>query len=448
LHHGIEQNVGLMTLLAKKPVFVVTLAVLFTTLFSWFQTNSWCIILLLICGLWVEGPVKAIRTAFTNKYFLAYFIYWLIQAAGLFYTHNPVKGQNLVAKDTTLVAIAFVLCGCRFADEKGYRSLITAYSLLVFASALYCLYRAEILYVRLHDSSVFFYHPLAAPLSQNAVFYSVYVLFAMQFLLSPEGDPAIGLSAPVRKWCRILLVVFFLGMIVLLSSKLILILALLMLVNFFGKRYYTTQNLKALVISGLAAICLVAGLFAIDNPVKQRFTKMVDGGISVPKRDTINAATAFDPLPLRILEWHFAFEILREHHAWLFGVSPGDSQDLLDQKYVDTHMWIGNPDDGPDRRIRGFLGYNFHDQYIETLVRSGLIGFASLMLILGLQIGIALKWRTKEARFTVLTLILFFIPESPLTMQHGVFLFCFFPLLLLYSRRKVPIMVVKQPDKS
>jgi len=32
-----------------------------------------------------------------------------------------------------------------------------------------------------------------------------------------------------------------------------------------------------------------------------------------------------------------------------------------------------------------------------------------------------------------MTLVAFFIPQSPLTMQHGVFLFCFFPLLLLYS---------------
>ena len=438
-----------MTLLARKPVFVVTLAVLFTTLFSWFQLNSYCIILLLLCGLWLEGPVKAVRTAFANKYFLAYLLYCLIQAAGLLYTHNLTKGENLAAKDATLVAIAFVLCGCRFADEKTYRRLIAGYSLLVFMASVFCLYKASLKYIQIQDPSVFFYHSFTAPLSQNAVFYAVYVLFAMQFLLSPEGDPGISiLPGKAVKWCRILLVAFFLGMIVLLSSKLILVLSLLLLINFFGKRYYTTKNLRLLLLSGLAAICAIIALFAIDNPLRQRFALLVQGDMKVPRREEINAVTDFNPMRLRLLEWQFAMEILREHHAWIFGVSSGDSQDLLDQKYIDTHMYIGNPADGPDRKIRGFLGYNFHDQYIETLVRSGVVGLASLLVILGLLSGIALKWKTREARFTVLTLIVFFIPESPLTMQHGVFLFVFCPLLLLYSRRKDPAIVVKHPDKS
>jgi O-antigen ligase len=102
-------------------------------------------------------------------------------------------------------------------------------------------------------------------------------------------------------------------------------------------------------------------------------------------------------------------------------------------------MYIGNPADGPHRKIRGYIGYNFHNQYIETLVRSGIIGLLALLVILGLLIGLVLKNPTMEAFFTVFTLILFFIPEAPLTMQHGVFLFCFFPLLLRYSGGSAPV---------
>jgi O-antigen ligase len=170
-----------------------------------------------------------------------------------------------------------------------------------------------------------------------------------------------------------------------------------------------------------------------DNPVRRRFEVMARGEIKPPPRNEINIITPFNALQLRLLELQFAAEILNEHHAWLFGVSPGDSQDLLDQKYVDSHMYIGDPADGPHRKVRGYIGYNFHNQYCQTLVHSGVIGLASLLAILVLLVGIALKWKTKEARFTVLTLIIFFIPEAPLTMQHGIFLFVFFPLLLLYS---------------
>jgi O-antigen ligase len=116
----------------------------------------------------------------------------------------------------------------------------------------------------------------------------------------------------------------------------------------------------------------------------------------------------------------------------LVGVSPGDSQELLDDKYVAADMYIGNPADGPHRKVRGFIGYNFHNQYLETLVRSGLIGLASLVVIFVLLFADAHRLGTREGWFVVLTLAVFFIPEAPLTMQHGIFLFCFFPLLLLY----------------
>jgi O-antigen ligase len=130
-----------------------------------------------------------------------------------------------------------------------------------------------------------------------------------------------------------------------------------------------------------------------------------------------------------LLEWRFAFEILKEQGAWLWGTGTGDSQDLLNQKYIDANMYMGTP----GRKGHGFIGYNFHNQFIETLVRSGVIGLAVLLILFGLMFGIARQWKTGQAYFTVLILMIFFLPQSPLTMQHGVFLFCFFPLLLLYS---------------
>jgi O-antigen ligase len=284
------------------------------------------------------------------------------------------------------------------------------------------------------DASVFFYHPLTAPISQNAVFYSVYVLFALQFLLSREGSLASAhLPAWLTKWFRIFLIVFFLLMIVLLNSKLVLVIALLMLITFFVR--HSWKNRRTLLLSGTAVLCLVIALAATNNPVRVRFSQMVEGDeIAIPR--DLKAGANFNALQLRLLEWRFAVEILRAHHAWVFGVSPGDSQDLLDQKYIDNHMYIGNPADGPHRKIRGFIGYNFHNQFIETLVRSGVIGLASLLVIFGLLVGIAWQWKTKEAFFTIATIIVFFIPQSPLTMQHGVFLFCFFPLLLLSSPKR------------
>jgi hypothetical protein len=70
------------------------------------------------------------------------------------------------------------------------------------------------------------------------------------------------------------------------------------------------------------------------------------------------------------------------------------------------------------------------------------VGLLALLTIFGLLWGIVWRWKTPVAFFTVATLVLFFIPEAPLTMQDGIFLFSFFPLILLHSpknrRRRSP----------
>ena len=59
------------TFLQKKFYFLVTLAVLYTTVFSLFNLNSYCIILLGACRLWEGKILDNIKTAFQSKLFLA-----------------------------------------------------------------------------------------------------------------------------------------------------------------------------------------------------------------------------------------------------------------------------------------------------------------------------------------------------------------------------------------
>lgn len=414
--------------------FLVTLAVLITTVFSWFNLNSYCIFLFVACGIWSRKPLPLIKAVFTDKLFLAYFLFFLIEAAGLFYTHNMRTATNGVEKSATLLAIASILCAGSFAGQREYRKLMAAYCGVLFFACLYCLAAAFRTYQLERDPSVFFYHPLTHVISQNAVFFSVYMLFGMLFLLSPGADtPFTKVPVRARRAIKIFLVVFFMIMIVLLSSKLCLVIALLMLGSFFFRRFSFRRNKRYALAFGVAVVLLVGVLFLTDNFIRGRYQELVQGNMAMIKTEQFNPGVYFNAVQLRVLEWRFAGEILNERHAWLFGVSPGDSQDLLDQKYIHANMYIGNPADGPHRKIRGYIGYNFHNQYIETLVRSGIIGLLALLVILGLLIALVLKNRTREAFFTVFTLVLFFIPEAPLTMQHGVFLFCFFPLLLRYS---------------
>jgi O-antigen ligase len=418
--------------LDKNINFLALFAVLFTTLFGWFNPNSWSIILLVVCRLLDGNPITNIRTAFANRLFWVYSILFLIGAAGFLYSDDLATQGKVMSKECTMVAIAFVFCAGRFADQQSYRKLITSYSLLLLASSLYCLVVACGYYIKLKDTNYFFYHILTAPISQNAVFYSVYMLFGIVFLLSPYGEPVIGpLSPRGRKLLRYGLLIFFFGMMILLSGRLMLVILVLVLAGNFSRRYSFRQHKAVYLIAGSILLAAVGFLTVKDDFIRGRFQELGDADMSRVHQDKFSPDMRWGSLDSRLVQWRFAVEILNARHAWLLGVSPGDSQDLLDQKYITSHMYIGNPAEGPRRHNRGYLGFNFHDQCVETLVRSGLVGLAALVTVFITLFAAVSSSGIREGWVVVLTLAVFFVPEAPLTLQHGVFLFCFFPLLVL-----------------
>jgi O-antigen ligase len=205
-------------------------------------------------------------------------------------------------------------------------------------------------------------------------------------------------------------------MMLLLSSRLMLsLLAIVFIVYAIGGRLRNTKpaawSLALLIALGLATLAFT------DNPFSRRYQELNPGRLSGSiQRESISDASA-DGISLRLFMWRAAFQILREQRAWAFGVTGGDSQTRLDQKYIDANL------------NEGYLGYNFHNEYIEVLVHSGLIGWALFMLAIAGLIVMTRATGTIPAVFTTGLILLLCSTESALEMQHGLFLCCFFPLL-------------------
>jgi O-antigen ligase len=401
--------------LQKKVHFYLTLAVIATTLFSWFNINSYLIILLLLCRLLDGNPRMALKTAFANNAFLAYLSIFLLEVAGLFYTHHLFVAWHQMESKATLFAIPFIICAGPFTDDAGYRRLLSAYCLLLSGICLYCLSMAVVEYHWQHDLNVFFYHQLTSAVSVNAVFFSGYVLVAIIFLLFSS-------SPTIVRQLRIALLVFFTIMIILLSSRLL----LLLLAVIFGVWFASLRRSKmkrGQLIGLILLITLGMGLLAFtDNPLSRRCKDLRPVQLTFDlKKDSIST-NDLNGVNFRLLLWHFAFDILNERQAWAFGVSAGDSQELLDQKYMASGM------------SEGYLGYNFHNEFAEVLVRSGIVGCGIFMLAVLTLIRRARSAATPEVGFTIAVVLLLFLTESTLEMQHTLFLSSFFPLLALSLR--------------
>ncbi len=287
--------------LQRRVIFFLVLAIIGTTLFSWFNINSCLIILLVVCRL-VDGgrPLDAIRKAFSNRFFLAYFSLFLIEALGLFYTHDVYTAYKHVESKATLVAIPFVLCSGEVIDRKGVRQLLWGYCWLLAATCLFCLVVAGCQFEQTGDAGVFFYHALTEVIGINAVFFSGYVIIALLFLLSPKGKGRF----------RTVLLVFFTVMMILLASKLLLVLqAILFLVYLKG---WSRMHSKTRQFVGLAALVIVGtGALAVTpNPVGDRYQEILHDDLWYVGKHNVPPHAVFNGVSLRLLIWQFADEIL------------------------------------------------------------------------------------------------------------------------------------------
>jgi len=389
---------GDRSFLGKKGHVYLVLAVIATTLVQWFLVNSLLIFWLTGCRLLHDSaPRTAVRRAFSSPSFLAFLAIFLLDVSGFLHTHDPQLVWLHVQQKATLVAIPFVITAGPFADRAAFRRLLVAYCRLLAGLSGWCLVVALVHFTQTGDGQVFFYHSLTAALGINAVFYSAYILMGLLFLLS--GDAPAGTE-------RAILTVFFTTMMILLASKLLMVLVVAVFAVYLWRYRLVMPCSRLLGLLVLVVLCTGTIAFT-NNPVAGRYRAILPG-----EQQT---EPGFNGVSLRLFIWRSAKAILNREHAWVCGISSGDSQDRLNQSYLDAGMSVG------------YLDYDFHNEYIEVLVDDGLLGLA--MLFTAITVVFYASRRTMEAVLVMLVVGLLAGTESILEMQQPLFLACFFPLL-------------------
>jgi O-antigen ligase len=384
--------------LGKKLHVYLVLAVVATTLVQWFLVNSLLIFWLTGCRLLYDrGPLIALRRAFSSPAFLAFFAIFLLDVSGFFHTHDPQLVWLHVQQKATLAAIPFAVCAGPFTDDVGFRRLMWSYCRLLAGLSGWCLAAAMVHFVQASDAQVFFYHSLSATLGINAVFFSAYILMGLLFLLSG--------AAPAGRE-RVLLTVLFTAMMILLASKLLMFMLVVVFAVYLWQ--YRLAMPRGRLLGLLILVVMGTGMVAFtNNPVAGRYKAILPG--------EQQAKPGFNGVSLRLFIWRNARDILSREHAWLWGISSGDSQDRLNQSYLDAGM------------SEGYLDYNFHNEYIEVLVDDGLLGL--LVLLTAILVVFHVRGRTMEGALVMLVVGLLAGTESILEMQQPLFLACFFPML-------------------
>jgi O-antigen ligase len=169
----------------------------------------------------------------------------------------------------------------------------------------------------------------------------------------------------------------------------------------------------------------------IRNPIGDRFEEIIQTDFDFLKKEKYDPGEYFNGLQFRVLQWRFVPQILRERKAWLTGVSIGDDQAYLNQKYISEDMYIGSP----ERVGKGFIGYNTHNEFLQALLQTGVPGLLLFIMITATFIKMMIERRKSAFIFVSLLLVIYSFTESVFETQYSLFMYLFFPLFFYVDNR-------------
>lgn len=377
-----------------------------------------------------QATGKWINKKTWNIFFAGCVVFVLVQCLGVFYSENLGEWWWQIQVKSALLMIPLAVGSSDYLHETVRDRLMKHYIVVLVIFMTWCLAVALYKYYSgSHDSSLFLYHQLVSPFRQHAIMVSIMVFMGIAYLLEKAGKGTYLVNGIVH----VAALVYCMFFILLLSSKLVIAFSVAYLCYIFFRmiKRKTVNRWTIAITTFLALVAFIIVLFT-RNPISNRFYEIFADDVQMIEQPKFSPANYFNGLQFRLLEWRFVKEIMNENHAWLLGVGPGDGQAALDQKYISTNMYLGKEGTAD----KGFLGYNTHNQFLQSVLQSGLLGLVAYLIICWGMLQMVVQ--RKKAELTALTLLLIFYStnEAVFETQYGIFIFLFFPLFTFYGTEK------------
>lgn len=279
--------------------------------------------------------------------------------------------------------------------------------------------------------SEFYYHTLSSPLSTNAIYisllYLMVFLFNLFFLLRKKEK--------IKAFNFFMLMVMFIY-ILLLSSKMIIVLLLLITCFVIYKSVNPELKNRKMLPLGLILISTLFLFMILSNNILKRFDDIFD----IEKVKEVYSLNEFgntyewNGLNLRLLQLRSFCDIEKNNNFNSFiGVGLNNGQFLLNERYKYYNLYSGEKWE----TTGGYLRYNFHNQYAQTLIELGIIGFVFLLYIFYIFLVNA-KTNKNFLLFSVIFIfILIMFTESIFARQKGIMFFVLFPIIAIKVKKYI-----------
>lgn len=361
-------------------------------------------IILLTLNWMMEGRFKEKFASLADKKTVLLFIsLYFLYVIGMTYSKNLSYGWADLQTKFSLLLFPLLLSNFSFTQQELKKIMYSLLSGVVLASFI-LLMRAFYFYFTQH-LNYFFYIDFSY--WAHPSYFGMSVNLALLFLL-------VGKDLVFSPTTKLLLLLFLTLIIVLLSSKLALICTLILFFSYGCNRIIRSKKYKLGFAALLIFVSVIVLLFTQVPELESRIHNSIDA-LSADKIDI----TSSESNTVRILVWKAASQAFVESGPLGFGA--GDVKDELFSRYA----------------INGFTGalehkLNAHNQFLQTGIALGWIGF--LLLLLTIFLPVYNSWKQNNFLFVGFSvmIVINLLTESMLEAEAGVIFIAFFQSLLFF----------------
>lgn len=322
------------------------------------------------------------------------------------YSPNIDYGIKILSRSLMILIVPIIFWLRGDVNKKEYLKTIYFFILGVFTSCLVSLLIAVISYFQNYDISVFTYYELAEHIRLHPTYFSLFILTGLIFLQLFETN--------IKNSIKVVITIVFLTMLVLLESRIAVLSLLLfgfylMFTSFFKER-------KVLFLLGFTFILIIGTL---SSNLRNRIKDLV----SIESTESINIGTFKENgINQRIWLWSTALKQIKQQPFFGYGLG---SQDNLFKWQVEKDL-LGEEFNFEAKQASLKLAeLNLHNQYLQFLYESGIVGLFCFILILISLYKTFYKQKNFKELVVFTLVLLFMMTENIISRQMGIHFFVF-----------------------
>jgi O-antigen ligase len=361
-----------------------------------------------ICFFLFDDVKNSFNSILNNKWSFIVIGFFLLHSLGYFYSENKSEALSAIEIKLCFLAFPILFFGSHFSHTHVKKIVISFVSGCMLVSFL-CIFRACYLYF-FEDTNAFFYSDFSYFIHPS--YMAMYLVFALLIVMLFYKNWLAHLHLLNIKLG--FMAVVFLVTIFLCSSKLGLLSAFILLPTTFSVLLYN-KGYKKIIIG------LVLGLLGLATASYKLFPtpfKRFQTAIYVTKSSQTIDKTDAESTAVRILIWKESIKLIK--NKFWFGTTAGDVNDKLIESYE-------------KEGLTGALTkkLNAHNQFLQTFIGTGFIGFVLLILMTLFLIVYSFIKKNYILMLLSILISLNFMVESMLQTQAGFTFFTFFLCLIL-----------------